>query len=257
MSSVDHSAGAARRHLSKNVGSNPVPPELPATSVRESKLRPIAARVGIVRRRAVLDRIERSDAPVVTVVAPAGYGKTTVLRQWTEHSSSPVAWLSIDEADNDPVVLCTGLATALDRQSPLGSGLFAAVASRRCSGRPGGAAWCKPWRRWSCRSRWLIDQLECVTNPECLDILRHVAVGLPAGSRMILSSRVQPRLSTPRLRVQGELLEIGTRELALSADEATAPAPGGRCRSRRGTTSPRSSSARRAGRPDCTSPASQ
>jgi len=221
MSSVDHSAGAARRHLSKNVGSNPVHPELPATSVRESKLRPIGARVGIVRRRAVLDRIERSEAPVVTVVAPAGYGKTTVLRQWTEHSSSPVAWLSTDDADNDPVVLCTGLATALDRQSPLGSGLFAAVASRRAPAALA-ALLVQAMASMVLPITLVVDQLECVTNAECLDILRHVAVGLPAGSRMFLSSRVQPRLSTPRLRVQGELLEIGTRELALSADEATA-----------------------------------
>ncbi len=110
---------------------------------------------------------------------------------------------------------------ALDRQSPLGSGLFAAVASRRSPAALAGLL-VQAMASMIAPVTLVIDQLEFVTNPECLDILRHVAVGLPAGSRMILSSRVQPRLSTPRLRVQGELQEIGVRELALSADEATA-----------------------------------
>ncbi len=219
MSSIDHSAGAARRLVRQEVGLNPASHESRASSVRASKLRPIAARVGIVRRSALLDLIDRSDAPVVTVVAPAGYGKTTVLRQWSEEASGPVAWLSTDDGDNDPVALCTGLAAALDLHSPLGPGLFAAVASRRS---PVALATLLAQALASVIApiTLVIDQLEFVTNPECLDILRQMAVGLPVGARLILSSRVQPQLSTPRLRVQGELLEIGTRELALTVPEA-------------------------------------
>jgi len=57
----------------------------PPFRVRSSKLHPSVARAGAVRRAALLDRLEQSDAPVLTVVAPAGYGKTTLLTQWSEH----------------------------------------------------------------------------------------------------------------------------------------------------------------------------
>src|SRR6478735_10681119 len=77
---------------------------LPAFRVRASKLHPIAARAGGVRRTALLDRLEGSIAPVVTVVAPAGYGKTTLLTQWSEHARNQPAWLSADDAENDAAV---------------------------------------------------------------------------------------------------------------------------------------------------------
>ena len=83
---------------------------VPIRSVAPSR----AAGVGVVRRNALLDRMETSQVPVVSVVAPAGYGKTTLLAQLAEHGSSPVAWLTANDAHNDPVVLCKDIATALD-----------------------------------------------------------------------------------------------------------------------------------------------
>ena len=52
--------------------------------------------------------------PIVSVVAPAGYGKTTLLSQWAERNGQAFAWVSVDEADNDPKVLLTYVAEALD-----------------------------------------------------------------------------------------------------------------------------------------------
>ena len=51
----------------------------------------------------------------IAVVAPAGYGKTTLLAQWAERKHATVAWVSLDDRDNDPAVLLTYLAVALDR----------------------------------------------------------------------------------------------------------------------------------------------
>src|SRR6187401_2600194 len=132
MSSTDHGAEAVGP---RNVALKSAPTGddtgSPAFKVRTSKLRPSAPRAGVVRRSALLERMERSDASVLTVVAPAGYGKTTLLAQWSEHGTYPVAWLSIDDADNDPAALCTGIATALDRVGPVGSDVFGAVAAQR------------------------------------------------------------------------------------------------------------------------------
>lgn len=192
-----------------------------AFDVRAAKLRPIAAGVGVVHRVALIDQIAHSKAAIVAVVAPAGYGKTTLLAQFADDNPNSVAWLSTDSADNDPAVLCTYLAAALDRLAPVGSDVVAAVASH---GTPAvlGALLAKAIELMALPFTLVIDQLECVTNPECLDIIERVAVGLPEGAQLVMSSREQLRLPTPRLRAHGRLLEIGATELALDVDDAKA-----------------------------------
>ena len=65
----------------------------------------------------------------MSVTAPAGYGKTTLLAQWAEHDGRAFAWVSVDEADNDPKVLLTYVAEALDAVEPVGQRVFDALAS--------------------------------------------------------------------------------------------------------------------------------
>ena len=82
-------------------------------------LRP-RVRPGTIRRPALIERLARGDdTSIVSVVAPAGYGKTTLLAQWAEHNGQAFAWVSVDEADNDPKVLLTYVATALDAVEPV------------------------------------------------------------------------------------------------------------------------------------------
>src|SRR5580704_18968713 len=95
-----------------------------------SKLRRPPARPGTVRRSALIEKLARDDSrPIVSVVAPAGYGKTTLLSQWAEHSDQAVAWVSVDERDNDPKVLLTYVAEALDAVQPISERVFSALAS--------------------------------------------------------------------------------------------------------------------------------
>ena len=79
-----------------------------------AKLRPPQVRVRLVERRALLDELSGTGAPLVAFCAPAGAGKTTVLRQWAEADGRPFAWIQIDEADSDPVVFLTYVALALE-----------------------------------------------------------------------------------------------------------------------------------------------
>ena len=105
-------------------------PELPF-GLMETKLRMPPARAGIVPRTRLLRRLGAADrtAPVLAVVAPAGYGKTTLLAQWAAHHRPWVGWVSADDRDNDPVVLLAYLATALDRIEPVDPRVFWALAS--------------------------------------------------------------------------------------------------------------------------------
>ena len=79
-------------------------------------------------RVATVDRPTRSPrrglmaepwASVVSIVAPPGYGKTILLADWASRERRPVTWLTIDDYDNEPSVLLTYLAAALDRLAPI------------------------------------------------------------------------------------------------------------------------------------------
>ena len=98
-------------------------------SLPPSKFGPPAERPGVVTRAALVDRLAAADVPFITVVAPPGYGKTTLLAQWAGRLAPGVAWVSCDDADNDPVVLFSALAAALDRIEPVEPAIFWALAS--------------------------------------------------------------------------------------------------------------------------------
>ena len=69
----------------------------------------------------MVERLARDDLRrVVSVVAPAGYGKTTLLSQWAERDGPAFAWVSVDERDNDPKVLLACVARALDQVESVG-----------------------------------------------------------------------------------------------------------------------------------------
>ncbi len=84
------------------------------------KLQPPAARRGTVVRQALLDRLaEEMPARLVVVVAPAGWGKTSLLRDLCAvREADQPAWLSLDEFDNDPVRFWAHVIAALGTVSP-------------------------------------------------------------------------------------------------------------------------------------------
>jgi hypothetical protein len=81
---------------------------------------PAPIQPGAVRRSLLIERLAKDGAcPIVSVAAPPGYGKTTLLTQWAEHSAEAFAWVSIDERDNDPKVLLTYIAETLNAIEPM------------------------------------------------------------------------------------------------------------------------------------------
>src|SRR6478752_3638400 len=108
----------------------------------ESKLHPPAARRGIVARTPLLDRLATADSSVVvSVVAPAGYGKTTFLAQWADAKKPRLGWVSVDDRDNDPVVLLSYVAVALDRMEAIDPRVFRALVSSGASAGSEAARW--------------------------------------------------------------------------------------------------------------------
>jgi len=204
--------------------SRPWQPAGPGLDLIASKLRRPAVRPGTVRRPSLLDRLARDDAcPIVSVVAPSGYGKTTLLSQWAERNGQAFAWVSVDEKDNDPKVLLSYVATALDRVQPVGEQVFEALASP-VSSVPGSVVPRLGSAFWSMTTpvALVLDDVHLLRDRECRSALSVLADHVPAGSRLVLAGRDEPPLRIARLRAEGRLTEIGPGELSLSREEAAA-----------------------------------
>jgi LuxR family transcriptional regulator, maltose regulon positive regulatory protein len=193
----------------------------PSSELVESKLHPPWARPGIVLRTELVDRLVAAHPRLVCVVAPPGYGKTTLLAQWAHRNQQRVAWVSVDRHDNDPAVLLTYLVAALDRIEPINPDVLQPLSL------PGGVAAAVVPRLVAEVSSmtepiWLVlDHVELLGNQECLDAVAELAVRLPEGSRLALASRSQPPLP-PRLLGAwgGRAMEVGVAELAMGRREA-------------------------------------
>jgi LuxR family transcriptional regulator, maltose regulon positive regulatory protein len=195
---------------------------MPAFELSELKFHAPVARPGIVSRTAVVDRLVATHAaPVISVVAPPGYGKTTLLAQWAERRRPRIGWVSADGRDNDPSVLLTYIAVAINRIERINPAVFRALASPA-------AAVSVPLMLVSAIAGMgqpvslVLDHLEMITNRDSLDAIAQLALGLPAGSQLAIGSRYEPPLPAARLRAQGGIVEIGVADLAMGEQDAPA-----------------------------------
>jgi LuxR family maltose regulon positive regulatory protein len=188
-----------------------------------SKLRRPLVRHGTVHRSSLIERLARGDRrPIISVVAPPGYGKTTVLSQWAERNGQSFAWVSVDERDNDPKILLTYVAEALNAVEPIDDRVFDALASPGSSV-PGsvvprlGSA----FSSMTSPVALVLDDVHMLRNQECQAALSVLADHVPLGSQLAVAGRVRPPLRVARLRAEGRILEIGPGDLSLNRDEAS------------------------------------
>src|SRR5215831_11589102 len=138
---MSSSAGTPRHIAARRASSRSAPhleqqPLVPAFDFLESKIRAPAVRVDAVSRTALVNRLRATaDVGVTTVIAPAGYGKTTLLSQWAERDSRSVAWVTVDDRDNDPVVLLRHVVASLELHAPVAPAVIEALRA------PGTSIW--------------------------------------------------------------------------------------------------------------------
>jgi LuxR family transcriptional regulator, maltose regulon positive regulatory protein len=208
-----------------DIRDRPVPAQRsagPGLDLVASKLRPPPVRSGTIRRTSLIERLTRDDSrPIVSVVAPPGYGKTTLLSYWAGRNSRPFAWVSVDEQDNDPRVLLSYVAKALNAVQPVGERVFEALASP-VSSVPGSVVPRLGSAFWSMTAPvvLVLDDVHLLHNRECRDALSVLADHVPGGSQLVLAGRNEPPLRIARLRAEGRVLEIGPDDLMLSHEEA-------------------------------------
>src|SRR5215471_5144318 len=185
----------------------------PTFDIAAAKLLRPLVRAATVRRALLLKRLADSGTcPIVSVVAPAGYGKTTLLAQWAENHGRAFAWVSVDEKDNDPKVLLSYVAEALDAVEPLGQRVFDALASPGSSV-PGSVVprLGNAFASMTSPVALVLDDVHLLHNSECRSALSVLADHVPEG----------PPLRIARLRAEGKITEIGPDDLSLTRDEAS------------------------------------
>ena len=187
----------------------------------EVKLAAPLTRPGTVAKSDVVARLCRSRGRFVTVVAPAGYGKTTLLASWADEDPRPFAWVALDGQDDDAVVFLRYIAAAIHRVESISPEVFDALSG------PGGSAWSKRVPPLGGALRALqdplvvvLDDLHAVANPSCLDVLAALFEYVPDGSQIVIASREEPPLPLARWRAHGLLQEIGVSDLRLDEQQA-------------------------------------
>lgn len=202
------------------VSATPVAGEMPTAPVEpaivlEMKLHPAPLHPGLVSRAGLLDTPHSH----VIISAPAGYGKTTVLAQYAAAAECPIAWVSLDEADDDPILILRELATALARIAPVHPAVFRSLnGARPAVARvvlPGlvNALGAAP------RAALILDDLHLVQDERSIAIVAFLCDHVPAGARLLVASRRVSRLPLARPRTRGDLLELGAPDLALAGPE--------------------------------------
>ena len=192
---------------------------LPATGNDGPRRRP-----GQVRRERLLEqlRADPGSTDVVLLVAPAGYGKTTLLSQWAGQDGHPCAWVTVDDVDNDPVSLLRRVALALHQVTPVGDDVLESLVTPDASLL---AVMVPRLVDWLARQPdggvLVVDDLHLLHDPASLAVVAGLARGLPSGWRLAVASRRRPGVNLVPLRGRRRYLELGRDDLAFDVREAT------------------------------------
>ncbi|EFO79906.1 TPR repeat-containing transcriptional regulator LuxR [Oscillochloris trichoides DG-6] len=197
-----------------------------STPLIATKLHPPPLFAGCIERPALLARLNTITARLILIVAPPGFGKTTLATSWLRdqaHTSS-FAWLSLDPRDNDPTRFWGTLLAALARSFPgFGDHARSMLASPQAAPLDVViAALVEELDNLARPCLLVLDDYHLIENPGIHTHLATLIEHLPATTRLLILSRSEPPLPLGRLRMHGQLCELHTNDLRFSAAEVRA-----------------------------------
>jgi LuxR family transcriptional regulator, maltose regulon positive regulatory protein len=188
-----------------------------------TKLTPPSTAFRQVTRSRLFDLLDAGTQQLLTLVsAPAGAGKTTLLAAWSSsrRPPGPVAWLSLDAHDNDPVGFWTYTLAALCRSGAVPSDSPLRALAPQPDGNDaflpvlvGGLA------ELPTPVVLVLDDLHDITDATVLEGLEYLLRQSPSQLRLVLATRVDPPLSLQRLLVSGQLGQVRAADLAFTVAE--------------------------------------
>ena len=174
-------------------------------------------------RTRILRRLRAEhDRSLVLLVAPAGYGKTSVLVQWARAGERPASWLTVNATDNDATTFLHRMATSLSRVVTIDPALSTAIASRGVSPRAIVGRLLSSLADHGAPLLLVLDDSHLLTDRSSLDALAEFITYLPAGVQVALAGREPMDLPLERWRLDGTMIDIGSDLLAMDGPEARA-----------------------------------
>ena len=189
--------------------------------VFEPRLSPPRLPDAAIRREPLVRRLADAESRLAVVWAPAGFGKTTLARQWAEMGGRVFAWLSADVADDDPVVLFNHLVAALAGVVPMSETLGVLEQGHRVDPERGALLIASDLTGAPNPFLLVIDDVHAVTSSASLILLERLLQSIPEGSVVCLVSRERPPFRLARRQLSGDLVELSVADLAFTADECT------------------------------------
>jgi len=184
-----------------------------------------AGRTAVVARTRLESRLDTA-AKLTVVAAPAGCGKTSLVSRWAAGAAvdAPVAWVSLDESDDEPVRFFSYVLTALSQVSDQ---ISSAAAEALLSSSDGPMSQALPLLLnelavASARHVLVLDDYHVITHPDIHGSMEFLLSYLPLALRIVVSSRSDPPLPLARMRVRGELTELRAHDLQFDPDESLA-----------------------------------
>ena len=200
-----------------------------STPILATKLYVPPPRAKIVLRPRLIEllnervRVSSGRTPGVTLIsASAGFGKTTLVSEWVATCERPVAWLSLDEGDNDPMRFISYLIAAIQTaKAGIGQGLLATLQSSQ------------PPPTKSILTALLneitiipdnfilvLDDYHIIDSKSVDNALTFLIEHLPPQMHLVIATREDPPLPLARLRVRGQLTELRATDLRFTPTEA-------------------------------------
>jgi LuxR family maltose regulon positive regulatory protein len=160
---------------------------------------------------------------MVLIRAPAGFGKTTVMAQLFERyrkEGTAVAWLNLDEADNDLPRFLSYLLVALKQHLRADHALDGMEPDRFLDTGHVTTLLANQLGERDAPFVLFLDELDVIRDPTVLAFIKQMATRLPRNARLILGSRTFPEIGLATMRAHGDLLEVTPEHLRFSAEEA-------------------------------------